>query len=421
MSKSRIIKLLATFAIIFIVSMSININSNAAGWAKKNGHWTYSDQNGIVRSRWMFLNMNWYFFDKNGYMATGLKKINGHTYYFTPTTKGAWRQGMRTIGWQLIDGQYRYFNSAGQYVPDNHLEAGSIKGIDVSMYQGSMNWTAVKNQGIQFTFIRVGHGNHNIDPYFQRNMISAHANGIKTGVYFYSTATSPQQSRSDAQWVIRQLRGYTVDFPVALDMEDNSVAPLGSPYITTIAKAFLDEIRAAGYTPMVYCNENWAINFIDLDRLPGVYRWIARFNGTYNEAIHRDIWQAGSTTLLDGIDVNSVDIDFCYRDFSKIVKPRRTAIKSYSKKLKGFHKSEMGIWYDNGDGTYPANEWKRINDKTYLFDEMGYLVTSTWKYTSSGVYYVGKNGYRAENAWMTKDGKRYFFRADGCMATGCIK
>ena len=400
-----------------ILVFSFSFRSDAAGWKSTNGKMQYYDDSGLVRSRWMYLNMNWYYFNKSGYMLTGLHKIKGRTYYFAPSSHGAWRVGMRTIGWQRVNGRYMYFNTMGEYIPNNKYESGSIKGIDVSQYQGSMDWSAAKRQGIKFTFIRVGHGNHNVDPYYQRNMIKAHAAGIKTGIYFYSTAKSESASRSDAKWVIDQMRGYTVNYPVALDMEDNSVAPLGKAKITKIAKAFLDEIRAAGYTPMIYCNENWATNFIDVDKLPGTYKWIARYNNIYNEAISRDIWQAGSTLLLDGIDVNSVDIDFCYRDFSKIVTSRTRAASTYYSKKKGFRKSSMGIWYDNGKGSYPRDRWVYINGKSYYFDDMGYIETG-WKVLPYGTFYLGSDGARYENRWLDYGSERYYFNSDGRMARG---
>ena len=417
--KNRSFKLLILLAIVAVATLSLSFRSEAAGWDKRNGKWTYSDDSGMVRDRWMYLNMNWYYFDSNGYMATGLRKIKGKLYYFAPTTKGAWREGMRMYGWQLVDGKFMYFSfTSGQHIPDNRHEVGSIKGIDVSVYQGDMDWHAVKNQGIEFTFIRIGHGDHNLDTCFQKNMLNAGAAGIKTGIYFYSTAMSPEQSRDDARWVIQQLRGFNVNYPVALDMEENSVAALGKERVTNIARAFLEEIRAAGYTPMIYSNENWAINFIDLNKLPGVYRWIARYNGSYDETIRRDIWQAGSTTLLNGINVNSVDIDFCYTDFSRICTPRVAPSRNYYRNRKGWHKTSLGIWYDNGDGTFPSDEWKKISGKTYFFDEMGYVVRDTWKLTNSGTYYLGKNGVRYENKWLIYNGKKYYFRADGRMATG---
>ena len=105
----------------------------------------------------------------------------------------------------------------------------------------------LKNDGIQFAFVRAGHGDHTLDTYFQQNMTNAAAAGIPTGVYFYSTAQNEAQAVQDAQFVIRSMKGYLVSYPVVIDLEDSSQAHLNKQQIGKIAKAFCDEIRAAGY------------------------------------------------------------------------------------------------------------------------------------------------------------------------------
>ncbi|MBO4863610.1 MAG: cell wall-binding protein [Eubacterium sp.] len=418
MKKRQLITIIAACLLMCVVLFVSNTNSEAAEWRQKGTKWQYVKDNGkVVKKKWKEIDGRWYYFDKKGYMVTGLQTIGGKKYYFAPKTKGSWRIGQRMYGWQLVDGKYMYFSINGEYLPEcSSYESGTIKGIDVSQYQGSMNWSKAKKQGIEFAIIRVGHGKHNVDPYFNTNMINANAVGIKTGIYFYSTAKTESASRKDAQWVIQQLRGHNVTYPVALDMEDNSQISLGRTKITKIAKAFLDEIAAAGYTPMIYLNENWAINYVDLSKLPGVYRWVARYNGSFNTSISRDIWQAGSTVLLDGIDVNSVDIDFCYRDFSKIVTPRTKPISSYKTHVKGFKKCALGIWYDKGDGTFPYSCWMTIGDKTYYFNDEGYL-TKGWLKTTTGIYFLNDDGTRAESQWITDDGL-YYCGKDGRLVTG---
>ncbi len=416
--KEFLSRLIVSLALLLFISLIPGFKADAAGWKKKGNNWQYEDGNNkIVKKKWMAIDGRWYYFNKKGNMVTGLKTIKGKTYYFSPATKGQWRKGMRMYGWQYVDGKYMYFSSMGVYLPEcSSYENGSIKGIDVSQFQGNINWGDIKRQGVDFTFIRIGHSTRKLDPYFQTNMMKASATGIKTGIYFYSTAKSTAVSKKDAKWVIRQLRGYNVNYPVAIDMEDNSVARLGREKVTRIAKAFCDEISAAGYTPMVYLNENWALHYLDLSKLPGVYRWVARYDGSYNSSINRDIWQSGSTLLFKGIDVNSVDINFCYRDFSEIVTPRTKPIDSYSSHTKGFQKSALGTWYDKGDGSFPYSCWMTIGDKTYYFDSDGYLI-SGWLKTVSGIYYINEDGSRAENQWVSDEGL-YYLGPDGKLLTG---
>lgn len=230
---------------------------------------------------------------------------NGKWWY--QYSDGSWP----ATSWRRINGSWYYFDSNGYWVDNNACETGSIKGIDVSQWQGYIDWQAVKNDGIQFAFVRAGHGDHTLDTCFQQNMVNANAAGIPVGVYFYSTAQNEAQAVQDAQFVIRSMKGYLVSYPVVIDLEDSSQAHLSKQQIGRIAKAYCDEIRAAGYTPMVYCNENWYRNMIDVSMVSDVEMWVARWGNTYSSDIPRDIWQSCSTGRVAGINGN-VDIDFGY-------------------------------------------------------------------------------------------------------------
>lgn len=425
-------------AAILLVALSFLYFNNmgdveAAGWVKSGSNWKYDDGNGIVKDRWMNLDGKWFYFGSDGIMYRGYHTIKGKGYYFAPGQHGSWADGMMmTQCWQNVNGKYMYFNSLGVYITTGRNEDNSYKGIDVSQFQGVMDWNKVKEEGISFTFIRVGHGNHNIDPYFATNMKKAQAAGIKTGVYFYSTAKSAYDSRLDAQWVIDQLKGYNVDYPVAIDMEEGSTTFLGKQTLTYIAKVFCDELRAAGYTPMVYCNENWAINFLDLSSMDNVYKWIARYDNTYTETIKRDIWQANSKTLLNGITVNSVDIDFGYTDFSTIVTPRTSpkagytknttpvpARSSYTASQTGWQKTGKNWWFRNADGSYPKNKWQKIEGKWYYFNSKGYMKTGMFTYRSKR-YFLKEDGARAECEWINYKGKYYYADENGKLVKGWV-
>ena len=207
---------------------------------------------------------NWYYMDENGVRTTGWKLIDGQWYYFNSS-------GVMQTDWTKINGQWYYFNSNGYWIDNNSYESGSLKGIDVSQWQESIDWTAVKKDGIQFAFIRVAHGSeHKLDTYYNQNMTNAIAAGIPVGVYYYSTATTENQSLNDAQFVIDQLQGYKISYPIVLDLEDSSQKNLSKSQLGRIAKTFFDEIRRAGYEPMLYCNEDWYKNYIDTSYLSGI-------------------------------------------------------------------------------------------------------------------------------------------------------
>ncbi len=104
------------------------------------------------------------------------------------------------------------------------------KGIDVSKYQGAVNWSAVKNAGYSFAFIKAGSAKSGLDPYYAVNMAGATAAGMKVGVYVYSYATTVEGAMTEAQFAIAAMEPYSVSYPVVYDLEDsihkNYVSPI---------------------------------------------------------------------------------------------------------------------------------------------------------------------------------------------------
>ena len=344
---------------------------------------------------------------------------------------GSWPK----TSWRKINGSWYYFDSNGYWGDNNVHESGSLKGIDVSQWQGNIDWQAVKDDGIQFALIRLGHGIHELDTYYQRNMQNANAAGIPVGVYFYSTAKSEEEAIADAQFVISNMKGYLVSYPVVIDLEDSSQASLSKTQLGKIAKAYCDEIHAAGYTPMLYCNENWYRNHIDISQITDVEMWVARYGGTYSTSIPRGIWQCCSTGRVNGIG-GDVDIDFGYKDYTQIVTPRTDYAEGYVMTEGIWVKDGHGWWYRYFAGGYPANTWKNIRGNWYWFDADGYmetgwhLIDGTWYYfNSSGAmvtgwqligntwYYMDGSGAMA-TGWCLIGGTWYYFNGSGAMETG---
>lgn len=359
--------------------------------------------------------------------------------------------------WLKINGAWYYFDSSGYWVDDNTHESGSWKGIDVSAWQGKIDWQAVKNDGIQFAFVRIGHGEHVLDTYYSQNMKGAQEAGIPVGVYMYSTAKNEAEAIADAQFVIRNMEGYLVSYPVVIDLEDKSQDSLSKYQLGRIAKVFCDEVRAAGYTPMLYCNENWYKNRIDVSQITDVEKWIARWNVRYDTSIPRGIWQSG-VGRIQGVNTN-VDIDFGYKDYTQIVTPRTRYADGYRMTAGTWVQDRHGWWYNYYTGGYPAQAWELIGGTWYWFDSDGYMATGwrnidgTWYYlTSSGamatgwvqvgntwyylsgsgamltgfqtignaVYYLDESGAMA-TGWRLMDGTWYYFHSSGAMATGWMQ
>lgn len=146
----------------------------------------------------------------------------------------------------------------------NEVAAASL-GIDVSRYQGLINWDMVAASGVQFAMVRVGYrtqgtGVLNEDPYARYNLQEANRVGIKVGAYFFSTAVNAQEAMEEALFTANLLDKYKITFPVAYDCEGFKNATsrqfiLGKDIRTALAVIFLDTIAARGYTPMFYSSK----------------------------------------------------------------------------------------------------------------------------------------------------------------------
>ena len=133
------------------------------------------------------------------------------------------------------------------------------KGIDVSQWQGAINWQAVKAGGADFAMIRIGNCKYGLDTRFAENMIGASAAGLRVGCYVYTYATNVQEAIADATLAVQAMAPFQVSFPVAIDMEDSVHKTLNPLQQAEIVNAFCSVIYQAGYSPMVYASwSGWA-------------------------------------------------------------------------------------------------------------------------------------------------------------------
>lgn len=189
--------------------------------------------------------------------------------------------------------------------------------IDVSEHQGQINWDQVKTTGVDGAILRCGFGDNitsQDDKFWKRNADECTRLGIPFGVYIYSYAISMAQAESEAQHVLRLVKGYKLSYPVYLDLEQSGT----ESGAVERAKRFGDIIEAAGYWCGIYANLNWWNNYLPgLDRFT---KWIAQYNSTCDYAgTGKDIWQYSSTGRVAGIGGN-VDMNECYRDFPAEIK-----------------------------------------------------------------------------------------------------
>jgi len=202
-----------------------------------------------------------------------------------------------------------------------------MKGIDVSKWNGVIDWNEAKKDGVEFAIIREGYGKKDpkqIDKKFYDNYNGAKAAGIHVGVYHYSYADSVEDAVKEAQFCLENIQGLDLDFPIVFDIEDKEQLKLNTRQRTDIVKAFCSEIEKAGYYAMFYCNLNWLNNYLYRDELlPKYDLWLAQWNSA-SAGAPCGIWQKSDCGHISGISGN-VDIDIAYKDYPSIIKHKQSA------------------------------------------------------------------------------------------------
>jgi GH25 family lysozyme M1 (1,4-beta-N-acetylmuramidase) len=198
------------------------------------------------------------------------------------------------------------------------------KGVDVSRFQGKIDWKKVADAGIDFAFIRVGlrgttEGKILVDDYFEDNMKGATDNGIDVGVYFYSQAVDKDEALEEVQLVLDMIEPYNVKYPVVIDIEsaDSDTARtvnLTSDQYEEVVHVFCDTVRSAGYKPMIYGNVKSYTLLMDAQDVDDYDIWIAYYGTPLYYPYHFDVWQFTSSGSVNGIDGN-VDLDICITDY----------------------------------------------------------------------------------------------------------
>lgn len=203
------------------------------------------------------------------------------------------------------------------------------KGIDVSKWQGTVDWDKVKAAGIEFAMLRAGYGQGNIDAQFERNASECTRLGIPFGVYWFSYAYTDDMARREAQFCMDAVEGYKLSYPVAFDFEYDSVdnaAELGVSITKTLAssmaRTFCNEVRSGGYYPMIYANPNYLAAYFDED-IPKEYDiWLAKWPRQPDPEVEPEqaggMWQYTSSGTVDGIS-GRVDLDAAYKDYPAMI------------------------------------------------------------------------------------------------------
>ena len=207
----------------------------------------------------------------------------------------------------------------------NEDKKSIYKGIDVSQWQGTIDWDAVADDGIDFAMIRILRGKDfsdvHYDTQFKNNYKGARAAGLYVGVYSYSYATTRTQARKEAKAVVEALDGKKLDYPVVMDYEDSSILQGTSTNVrrAEIILAYKKVIEDAGYKFALYANKNWLDNYIDTGMLGDTHIWIARWRSLssghgYNGSGKVTMWQYTDKGSVKGIS-GKVDMDVSYKKY----------------------------------------------------------------------------------------------------------
>lgn len=197
-----------------------------------------------------------------------------------------------------------------------------VYGIDVSYYQGNIDWKKVKNSGVEFVIIRVGYRGYGSagtlveDPKFKTYLDGATKAGLKVGVYFYTQAITTAEAKAEAKFVLDKIKGYSLQMPVYYDIESVDYdtgrldsAGLSKAQKTALCTAFCDTIIKSGYSAGVYANYTWLNYYIDGAGLGKKYPiWLAHYTSNTNYDQRMDMWQYSGSGTVSGIsaytDVN---------------------------------------------------------------------------------------------------------------------
>ena len=340
---------------------------------------------------------------------------------------------------------------------------GYLKGIDISVWQGNVDWSKIKTQvtkgNLDFVIIRCGYGTNSKshdDSKFARNVKACEEKDIPYGVYLYSYAKSKSNATSEANHALRLLKGHYPDYPVYYDLEDNSI-PKSKSKVTKYAKIFCSTLANNGYKSGVYANLNWFNHYIDGSELKkaGYDLWLAQWprkDKDYSEYGYGDkysIWQCGSYGSVSGIS-GRVDTNLLVKSYDKMqafmsdeTLPATLTIKAPDKTKGIVSVSSLSSRFGPGFGYRKSDTYTFGTVVTITRMANGYyqLEDGNWVSTSSicgendpfeavqetdeeGVvhnYIKTFGGEIITSKWITLNGNKYYATETGDLQTGYVK
>ena len=384
-------------------------NDQANSWRFQNGERIYSYEGATTET-------------VDPYAPMPLAAVSGASSYAT---------------WYKSNGTTSYTYKADPDDVGQNIAISGVKrvGIDVSYWQGNIDWTKVKNSGISFAIIRCGYGSDftsQDDKQFLNNVRGAQANGIDIGIYLYSHATkttgNDSSASSEAKHVLRLLNEAGLEpsdlaYPVFYDLEDEDVYNLSASQKGQIATTFCNAISAAGYEVGIYSNLNWWSKYLTDPAFdnPNWHKWVARYPGpnkaTSSGVSDTEIWQFSDCGNVDGISGNvDMNFDYVYRYGWRQESGKWYWYDEEGNKATGWKLLE-GIWYFFNTSGAMETDWEFIDGKWYyLYPSWGGMATG-WINLGGTYYYLDKDGAML-TGWQEYNGNTYYLDSSGAMATG---
>ena len=286
-----------------------------------------------------------------------------------------------------------YINNKGDII------VGALRrGVDVSEWNGTIDWEKAKADDVGFAIIRVGGRymtgrNFYFDSQFERNVAECERLGIPYGVYFFSTAKTAAEGREEAQFTLAHLQNHNPTMPIYIDMEWEEIGSTSNrQMLANVATAFCETIAAAGLEPGVYANTNWFTNYLTDPCFDRWTRWVAQYYSVCQYEGTYDMWQCTSSAKIAGFS-GTVDVNMDLRP-----KWGQTAEWVYE---------GSGWKYKYEDGTYAKGALVYIEGLVYCFDSNGY-VQSGWQQIEDGWYYFDPTTNAMQRGWLILDGAYYY-------------
>ncbi|MBR4175135.1 MAG: hypothetical protein IKR56_07345 [Lachnospiraceae bacterium] len=238
--------------------------------------------------------------------------ISGKKYYFFPIRDDLSKHD--------LSDEFLIKNPDGSLDYDMGDGRMAVKGIDVSRYQGVIDWSKVAGSGVKYAFLRAGFrgygsGEIQIDETFLENAAQASANGIEIGVYFFTQAVNEEEAIEEAEFVLNLLGGNEIALPIAYDLErvnGGRMNSIDADQMTKNTRAFCDTVGAAGYDAMVYGNMESMLLMLNMDEVEDIPKWFAYYSDDIYFPYKFDVWQYSGKGRVDGI-TGDVDMNLYFR------------------------------------------------------------------------------------------------------------